>query len=157
MAVEPDKRELILARLNTLFGTVEGVADARRNDLNIPEKKRPAVVTLDADESADDEVPDGRGRAGPGPGPAGAPIIVTMTPEVYILTGGKAELVGTALNALRLRLIKAVLTDETLLGLVKDRDIRYMGFATGFAAGRSLEGEAGISFRFRYTINPTKI
>ena len=34
-----------------------------------------------------------------------------MTPEIYILLGGKAETVGTDLNRLRARLIKAVLGD----------------------------------------------
>lgn len=153
MAAETDKRELILERLKVLFAAVEGIKKVVRNSLDVPEKDRPAVVILDADEASEDEVADGRGR------PAGAvlPVIVSMTPEIFIVTGHRAANIGTELNALRFKLLKAVLRDETLLSLVKDGDIKFLGFATGLAAGRSMEGEAGISFSFRYLIQPSKL
>lgn len=149
---EPDRRELILERLKAVYESVDGVKKAYRNRLDIPESQLPALAILDADESNDDQVPDGIGRR------AGlAPIVVTMTPESYIIGAAKSDKIGSDLNAFRIKLIKAVLGDETLLSLCKDGDIRYMGFATGLAAGRSMEGEAGISFQFRYVIRPSKL
>lgn len=147
---EINRRELILDRLLVLLGTVDGVVKAFRNRLDIPENQRPAVVILDADEEAE-EAPTGRGR------PIGvSPFICTMSPEIYIVAAPStpSENVGSVLNTLRSAVIKAVTNDETLISLTKDGDISYLGFATGLASGRSMEGEAGISFRFRYMIRP---
>lgn len=151
---EINRRELILDRLRTLFEGVDGVRAAYRNKIDAPEHLRPAVVILDADEDVDEEIGDGRGR------PVGlAPVICSMTPEVYILAGvsSQSENVGSILNALRTRLIRAVANDQTLIDLCKDGDIRYLGFATGLAVGRSMEGEAGISFQFRYMLRPDRL
>lgn len=149
---EPDRRELILDRLKTIYGTVDGIKNSYRNRLDVPESQLPALTILDADELVEDQAPDGIGRR------AGlAPIVVTMTPESYIIGAAKSDKIGSDLNVFRIKLIKAVLGDETLLSLCKDGDIRYMGFATGLAAGRSMEGEAGISFQFRYVIRPSKL
>jgi hypothetical protein len=151
---ESDQRENILERIKTLAAGLQGVKKAMRNALDIPEKDRPAIVILDADETPDTSDGDGRPMGRPG---LPAPLIMEMTPEIYILAGGAGESVGSVLNSLRIQLIKALYFDQTLLSFCKDGDIRYMGFSTGFAAGRSIEGEAGISFRFRYVIHPTKL
>jgi hypothetical protein len=151
---EINRRELILERLRTLFASVDGVRAAYRNKIDAPEHLRPAIVILDADEDVDEEIGDGRGR------PVGlAPVICSMSPEIYILAGPSTsgENVGSVLNALRSRLIRAVANDQTLLDLCKDGDIRYVGFATGLAVGRSMEGEAGISFAFRYMLRPDRL
>ena len=73
-----DKREEILARLLQVAASVPGVAIAVRNQDEISERSRPAIVVFDADESADEtaERQDHPGRA---------PNIVAMTPEVLIL------------------------------------------------------------------------
>jgi hypothetical protein len=149
---DTDKREIILARLKDIVGGLPGMKKGFRNEVDIPESDRPCGLVLDGDETVEDEAPDGRGHPR-----VKLPIIVTMTPELFILTGGTGEAVGTNLNALRIQLIKAVLTDETLLSASKDGDITYLGFSTGFAAGRSIEGEAGQSFRIRYVIQPSKL
>ena len=148
---EQDRREAILARLLEVFAAVPGVKAAYRNRLDIAEGKRPAVVMLDADESVEDE-PSGRGR----PGDYG-PFLATMVPEIYIILGGPAAQVGTDLNGLRRLIVKAIFADDSLIRLTKDGDIRYLGFATGLASGRSMEGEAGISFSFRYAIHPPQL
>jgi len=148
---ETDRREAILARLEVILAGVDGIKHAFRNVPDVPETKRPAAIVLDADEVAD-ETGEGRNRFA-----NLAPITAIMTPEIYFKFGGSAENVGPTLNALRIKAIKAILTDETLIALVKDNDIRYLGFATGFASGRSIEGEAGISFQFRYMVFPSKL
>ena len=99
-----DKREAILQRLTEIAAGLPGVVTAVRNQDEISEHARPAIVVFDADEAADERAVQ-RGHAG------AAPNIVEMTPEVMILLGALPEQVGSALNALRAPLIKAVLTD----------------------------------------------
>ena len=149
---EINRRELILVQLARVLEDVPGIKKVYRNRIDIPEKPRPAAVILDADENAEPLIQDGRGRPGLVP-----PITATMTPEIYIqgAAASAEENVGTVLNTLRSLIIKAVLNDQTLIGLALDGDIQYLGFATGFASGRSMEGEAGLSFQFRYLIQPS--
>jgi hypothetical protein len=78
-----------------------------------------------------------------------------MTPEFYILLGGKPETVGTDINRLRTRLIKVVLTDAILASLTGSNGaVWYQGCATGLARGRSRESEMGVTFTFVYLLNP---
>ena len=146
-----DTREAILNRLVEVGKDLAGIKTAKRNELDIQESDRPAFVVLDADESTDDSSFN-RGR------PARAPVIVGMTPECYLLIEEvDGANIGTTINDYRRRLIKAVLTDASLVALCKDGDIRFEGFATGLASGRSMEGEAGISFSFHYVLRPDKL
>lgn len=151
---EPDRREAILERLKAVMESVDGIKHSFRNQITIPETRRPAALVLDADEVADESFSPNLNRAA-----ALAPILAIMTPEIFLLLGAKAEDVGPALNTLRIKTIKAVLTDETLVNLCKDGDIRYLGFATGLSAqpGRSMEAEAGLQFAFRYMVYPSKL
>lgn len=142
-----DKREQILARLLVVAKGVDGVAAAFRNKDEISDKQRPAVVILDADEAADDADPMGR--------PVRAPRRIAMTPEIYILLGAKPEDLGTQINTLRAKLVKAILTDTELQTIVgSNGDIRYEGCATALARGRTMEGEMGVSFAFSYVLRP---
>jgi hypothetical protein len=145
-----DTREQILSRLETIFATITPTVTVHRNRLRIPDEQLPAVAMLDGDESPDD-TGYGRGR------PANGPIIVTMRPEIYAFAGGKQDTVGTTLNTLRTAILGAVLNDETLLGLCKDGDVRYEGYSTGLAQGRSLEGELAIAFAFVYVLRPAAL
>jgi hypothetical protein len=145
-----DRREEILSRLLEIAKSIVGMDKAFRNRVEIAESARPAIIILDADELAD-EADVGRGR------PPLAPRIVGMTPEIYMLLGETPENVGVALNTLRAAFIKAVLSDSSLVVLCHNGDIRYEGFSTGLAAGRSMEGECGVSFTFRYVLRPDKL
>lgn len=145
-----DTRELILSRLEALFVAQLPGVNIYRNRLRIPDEKLPAVAILDGDETPDDSGY-GRGR------PANAPVIVSMRPEIYAFTNAVGDEVGPALNGLRKGIIKATLNDNVLLGLCKDRDIRYEGFSTGLAQGRSLDGEMAIAFAFVYVLRPASL
>lgn len=148
-----DRREAILVRIKEVLATYVPTNHAFRNRLRIPDellKEGPVAVVLDGDETPDDTAY-GRGR------PATTPVIVTMTPEIYTFVADAADVVGTSVNTLRGKIIKGVLTDETLVALCHNGDIRYQGFMTGFAFGRSLEGEAGLSFAFQYVLRPTQL
>jgi hypothetical protein len=149
-----DAREAVLVRLVTIAGAVEGVVLAARNKLRPADTQRPAIVVLDADE----EVPEGVASHVP----AEAAQLVRMTPEIYIILGGSPDTVGTDINTLRARLIKAILTDTTLksiLGIDRRSNgrMRYLGCATGLALDRSLMGEMGVSFAFTYVLNPADL
>lgn len=148
-----DRREAILLALIDVLKNV-GVPANRvfRNRLSIAENLRPAIDIFDGDEEPAADVESyGRGR------PARGPVMVDMTPEIYFFLDGTEAEVGPALSALRVKIIKAVLSSETLVALCANGDIRYAGFATGFAEGRRVEAEAGISFAFRYILYPSKL
>ena len=145
-----DRREMILSRLLEIAGSMEGIVAAFRNKDEIGEKQRPAIVILDADEAADDADPSSR--------PSRAPRRVAMTPEIYILLGAKPEDLGTAINTLRARLLKAILMDSSLLTILgSSGEARYEGCATALARGRSMEGEMGVSFSFTYVLRPEEL
>ena len=145
-----DRREMILTRLLEIAVGVEGIVAAFRNRDEISEKQRPAIIILDADDAADDADPSSR--------PSRAPRRVAMTPEIYILLGAKSEDLGTAINTLRARLVKAILMDPSLLTILgSSGDARYEGCATALARGRSMEGEMGVSFSFTYVLRPEEL
>jgi len=145
-----DLREEILTRLVTIAGGISGIKTVKRNDLDLPETMLPAIVILDGDETADDNDPVGR--------PPKAPRIITMTPEFYVVLSDKAANVGTQINLYRGRVINAVANDAQLIGLTKDSEGgRYDGAASGLARGRTMTGEIGLSFSFRYVLRPGSI
>src|SRR5690242_8297257 len=126
-----DKREAILARLVDVAGGIAGIKTATRNQDEVSERARPAIAIFDADETTDERAEE-RGHAGR------APNLVEMSPEALILLGGAPESVGTALNDVRTKLIKAVLTDAQLATLVGSNGrARYVGCSTHLGHGRS--------------------
>lgn len=143
-----DLREAILVRLLEVAQSVPGVEAAGRNLAGISEGRRPAIVIFDGDEGVEGSEVGGRRR------PDSAAIVV-MTPEVYVLASKRAEDIGAALNVLRRRVIRRVLTDVPLRALVgPNGDLRYAGCGTALAAGRSMEGEMSLSFAFQYVLKP---
>ena len=141
-----DKRELLLQRLVAVATSLPGVKTVLRNSDEISEHKRPAIAVFDADETADERALR-QGHAGR------APNIVEMTPEVLILLGAIPERVGSALNALRASLVKAVLADAELIALAgPNGDVRYVGCSTQLGHGRSMEASMAVHFSFAYVL-----
>ena len=146
-----DRREQFLARLAEVAAGVSGIITVARNTDEISEHKRPAIVIFDADETADERA-EQQGHAGR------APNIVNMTPEVLILLGATPERVGSALNEVRTRLVKAVLTDPQLVSLAGPNGrVRYSGCSTHLGHGRSMEGSMGVHFSFAYVLRPEQL
>lgn len=146
-----DKREQILARLVEVATGVPGISTVTRNSDEISEHKRPAIAIFDADESADEaaERQDHPGRA---------PNLIVMTPEVLILLGAPPASVGSALNDLRARLIKAVLTDTQVIEIAGPNGrVRYAGCSTHLGHGRSMEAAMGVQFSFAYVLRPEQL
>jgi hypothetical protein len=135
-----DKRELLLQRPVDIAQSLPGIVTVTRNQDEISEHKRPAIAVFDFDESADEaaERQDHQGRA---------PNLMVMTPEVLILLGASPASVGTALNEVRTKLIKSVLTDAELITLAGPNGrLRYAGCSTHLGHGRSMEGSMSVQF-----------
>lgn len=145
-----DKREEILARLKIVGQTVVAPDCVFRNQVDIPPDKRPALVILDADETADESAYD-RGR------PPHGPVKMVMQPEIFLLLEASAERVGGTLNIFRRKLLRMILHDASLIALCNEGDIRYLGMQTGLGVGRSMEGESRFDIEFRYILRPTKL
>ena len=81
-----------------------------------------------------------------------------MSPEALILLGGTPERVGTALNEMRAKFVKAVLTDAQLATLAGTNGrVRYVGCSTHLGHGRSMEGSMGVHFAFAYVLRPDQL
>lgn len=137
-------REDILARLTIVASGVSGIATALRNSDATADTQLPAIIVYDADEVADERDLASR--------PTRTPRRVSMTPEILIKVVGVPETVGTTMNSILAELQTAVVTDATLIALVKDGEIRYMGCATQLAIGRAMIGDMGVSFAFHYIL-----
>ncbi|WP_027521759.1 hypothetical protein [Bradyrhizobium sp. Ec3.3] len=147
-----DRREQILARL---LEVMKALAEAEgghafRNVAKVPESKLPAIRIFDGDETPDESAY-GRGR------PANSPVIVAAAPEIYITLATDTEELGTALNGWRAKVIKAALTDEALLALCHNGDVRYLGCSTAFGEGREMTGDLGLAFAFNYPLRPAQL
>src|SRR5690606_25992262 len=120
-----------------------------RNDLNIDESELPCVIVLDGDEEVDPPADtSGLGR------PSRGPQIMRMYPQVYFALAEHPDTVGQDLNALRGRLIHAVLSDVELQSLCHNREIRYEGMESDLALGRTISGQAGMQFSMPYVLYP---
>lgn len=141
-----DVREAILSRLVEVAGKVNGINGAFRNAANLSDTKLPCVVIWDGDEAADDGDP---------PRQAAAPRRVAMTPEISLAVAAEPELVGTELNKMRARLVSAILSDATLIGLTgisPAGGIRYEGCATELHQGRTMQAVMSLRFSFTYVL-----
>jgi len=146
-----DKREAILVRLVEIASGLSEIKTAVRNQDEISERARPAIVIFDANETADERANE-QGHAGR------APNIIEMSPEALILLGGTPERVGTALNEMRAAFVKAVLTDTQLATLTGTNGrVRYVGCSTHLGHGRSMEGSMGVHFAFSYVLRPEQL
>ncbi|ESY72522.1 hypothetical protein X740_33205 [Mesorhizobium sp. LNHC221B00] len=143
-----DPREAILARLLIVAGEVDTTLSPIRNESDPAAANLPAVILFDGEETARDTDPRGRTALT-------TPRLVDMTPEVQFRLKAKDDDVGTKLNLLRAKLIKAVMSDAQLLASTANgQAIRYQGSMTATERGRSMEGGIGVAFTFTYAMRP---
>jgi hypothetical protein len=146
-----DQRELVLARLQAIGAAVPGIRTSVRNVIGISENRRPALVVLDADEAVEEADLSGSR-------PFDAPMLVVMSPEIFLMVSAAPEDIGTQLNIMRARVMRAVLQDAELRGIVGTNGaVRYAGCGTALAAGRSMEGEMAMTFAIRYALKPAEL
>lgn len=146
------KRELILAQLAVVLNGIADVEFVRNRQLT--SDKRPAIQLLDSDEVAD-RAYQGRGR------PANSPNMIVLSPEIFVIGKNKKpvnETVGTDLNIVCAKVIKAVLTDTDLINLVgSSGEIRYDGLVTDLGEDRTIEGKARVGISFVYVLRPDEL
>ncbi|WP_217577324.1 hypothetical protein [Mesorhizobium sp. GbtcB19] len=148
-----DAREAILQRLVAIaetFKTADGIKTVYRNNMRPPEANLPAILVLDGDEQGDENDPKSRGARGP--------RRMLMTPQMLIVLPEEAKNVGTVLNGLRAKLIKAVATDSDLAALTTNRIGPWLhSTQTSLAWGRSMLGEMGVAFAIPYYLDPAAL
>lgn len=141
-----DVREQIIVRLQEIADENKvawGFKTVERNVAAIDDETTdmPALVVLDGDEQAIDEEPSNR--------PATYPQRIEMMPLIHLAVSAKRQEVGTDLNTLRLRVMRAVRSDAQLIALVDRNRIRY----SGMEAPRTEQGRMVLSQRvMRFTI-----
>lgn len=149
----PDVREQILVRLFEMISGLPAMQSSYRNNLDFTEADTPTVILLDGDEETQDaNNPDLSARA------STIPRSVQMTPQIVFVEASPGQ-AGPVLSTLRSDLIKRVLADEQLNGLVNtyrsgNGAIRYLGCTTGFGWLRDMHGAMQLQFLFKYFLKP---
>ncbi len=143
-----DKREDVLVRLLAILRTVVGVQVVERNKDIASDWNLPAITLKDGDEDAADDFDPGH--------PPRTPLMIVMVPALFVRLGDTPDGVGTELNKMRARILKAILTDTELKTIVgTNGQIRYEASAPSLAHGREILGEMGMVFRIVYVLNPS--
>jgi len=153
-----DRRELILRRLVTLLGTVNGTTlplSVFRNRAEIPTEKLPALVLLDGREDLKfPAMPHTRGGAR-------VPTVFDLKPQVFIVLRPRDGInnvgVGEELSGLRMQVIKAFIQDDELVGglLGPNGEINYLGHETDLQTGSTVLGQMQLNFQLSYVFDPT--
>ena len=107
-----DRREQIMARMFEALATVEGITTLCRNEIDFDDTQLPAVSVLEGEEIVNLDG-DNNTRL------PNAPMVITAMIPVFIRTSGADA--GTKGNALRIRIIAAVLNDAVLNGCPRRR------------------------------------
>lgn len=149
----PDKREDILVALADALEAITGVVLFARNQFEIDENKRPAIQLFDGDEQRIDPQGDVRLRAS-----GVRPSRVAMTPEIVISLGGNVSDIGTKLNEWRIKVVKAIVTDATLLDVIGPNGaIEYTGCSSETERARDMAGAVSVFVTFTYHFNPNQL
>jgi hypothetical protein len=146
-----DRREMLLARLVGIAQSIPGIKSVYRNQAQISERQRPAIVVIDGhEEGALGSFALGRPLASPG--------IMRLLPEIYIMVGTSAAAIGSDINAFRLALLPAVLTDPELQDLIGTTGgIEYQGCVTDLGRGETTEGFMQLHFALHYALKLSEI
>ena len=142
------RHEQIMRRLLAIAETIAEVEQASRNQVLADTSSIKRITVLEGEEIVAEE-PFGNRRAGDRQH-------VMMIPELLIDCAGTTKEVGSELNVMRDRLIRAILTDTELLGLtVNGRSIRYGGMNSDLAFLALMQGKMSLKFRILYALDPS--
>ncbi len=152
MTILADSREAIMARLEALALTVapHDIWKVVRNDLSLTDDMLPALAILEGDETPTAQSPRRRRRL--------ESVIMTMTPEICIIAGEKASILGPKLNELRSALIKAVEQDEELQTTCgPNGGAAYIEMLSDLGLGRHMLGRMSLKFSIVYPLFPSRL
>lgn len=145
-----DPRETILARLPALAVELGIFAEVQRNPANVDDMDMPSLAIWDGEETRY------TGDDGEVLRPSTAFALVEMVVPLYVKVKGSSAAVGTTLNALRLAVFDAILTDTTLAAAtLNGRGIRYVGCTSDPNYGESTIGQMSLQFSFLYRLVPS--
>ena len=147
-----DVREDILKRILAIAKTV--LPPSRRMDFVLNDDDLPYFVLMDGDESypGDDEFKH----------PPEAAQLMLMQPKLLLFLE-QADRVGEGLSFYRAKIIKAVVTDETLKNLTghisgrRPIGARYIGCEVGVQLSEAEFADAAFSFALLYVLKPTDL
>lgn len=152
-----DKREQILARLETILVDVAGVVTVKRNAGLLADDKRPAIVILDGDEQTDVQALTSRTALM-------AKSFVTAKPEIFFLSkeyripnvrASDSKNVGTILNDAKTAITNKIAGDTVIRGLLGPNGrLQYTGCITDLKSGSAISGEMRMDFSFTYVLDP---
>lgn len=135
-------RESILARLLQLAKSVPNVAAAARNVTDVTRLLRPGIAIKDGSEQLLVQPRNERRTA---------VMMMQASPSITIYVGASAPDQGALSNTFLERYLKAVLEDDTLLGLVTTNgEIRYEGASLEDPEPESREARMEVSLVFVY-------
>lgn len=147
-----DVREEIIVRCLEIAASIEQVNYVDRNVATVDEEdgQLPAIILLDGDEVAIEDEPQRRSVM--------APRRFEMAPLFHISVSATRLEVGTDLNTLRRRLIRAVLSDSALAALYDRNGIRYDGLESPRTeSGRMVLSQRVLRFTITYILDPADL
>lgn len=148
-----DKREEILAQLEVILNGVAGGTDIRvyRDRAEFQYEELPAYILLDGTESLTIKSNDRR-----------APQIMLLLPQIFYVPipteNPLNENMGPQLSAMRITMVKAIMQDETLHGVLGSNGyVEYRGMETDMQTGAEVKGQFRMDFAFAYVFNFNKL
>lgn len=145
-----DQREAILSRLVTVCSGVEGVNAADRNQLDVSEMARPAVIVLDGTETLVTAQPTS-GRVAT----VSEKQRMELHPQIIIaLRGNSGGEAGSLLTLYRNRVLAAILNDTALRNSVTTNgSIRYEGCVVPPPDAEAREYRIDLNLVFTYVFS----
>lgn len=144
----PDKRELILDRIFDILSGIRGVTTIVRNVDEMPEASRPCLVLIDGDEA----------RSDTSRGIGMQPVVMVMSPVIAIGVSSTPSQVGTDANALRVKILPAILGDAQLTALMgKNGRISYDRADGKLSHGSLMACDLQLVFSIYYPLDPSDL
>lgn len=161
-----DRRERIMLQLAELLGAVEGIRGVFRDRGELPPRdKTPGIILLDGSERIKTEL---RGRNFTSMPAA----VFTLRPQIFLVLtprddvtnrtlDGQVNEVWKELSLFRMRIMDAVLNDESLVALISDNgSVVYNGYDSDMKTNSTIGAEgAQMQFHFdiSYVLNPSNL
>lgn len=139
-----DKREDILARIFAIIEGISGITTVARNVDEMPEGSRPCIILIDGDEIRSDT---SRGHGAQS-------VVMVMTPQIAIGVSSTPEDIGSSINAIRAKLLPAILGDSQLTGILgANGKITYDGLAGKLSQGSLMASDMQLNFSIEYPLD----
>jgi hypothetical protein len=153
-----DQREAIMQQIETLLASVDGIRGVYRDRGELPpQEKTPGIVLLDGKEEIKNKLAGYNFTAMP-------PAIFTLLPQIFLVLSvrdtvdnstldGVDSPVWSELSSFRIKIIRAMATDETLVAMIGDNgSVEYRGFDSDMQTGSTI-GSLGATMQFHFAIS----